>query len=100
MHDVSNDMGRPPLDYIAQHELGLAGAPDWVRRIPPVFFGTATIGLVILLGTLWCGPLAGLLAGFFLAIAPLHVRFSQEIRPYSMSLFFMTASIVALELYA
>ena len=97
---VAIDMVHPPLDYIVQHAIGTLDPPEWVRRLVPVLFGVATVGLTIALGTMWCGELAGLLAGFFLAIAPLHVRFSQEIRPYSMALFFTVASLVALEVYA
>jgi hypothetical protein len=97
---VAVDMVHPPLDYIVQHEIGLTGAPEWNRRIAPVLFGVATVALTILLATLWSGRAAGLIAGLFLAVSPLHVRFSQEIRPYAMAMFFTTGAIVALELYA
>jgi 4-amino-4-deoxy-L-arabinose transferase-like glycosyltransferase len=97
---VAVDMVHPPLDYVVQFALGRAGAPEWARRLPSVLFGVATVALAIFLGRAWWGPLAGLLSGFFLAIAPLHIRFSQEIRPYSMALFFTAAAIAALEMYA
>jgi hypothetical protein len=97
---VKVDLVHPPLDYIVQHEIGLTGAPEWARRIAPVLFGVATVALTILLGTLWCGRTAGLIAGFFLAISPIHIRFSQEIRPYAMAMFLMTGAVVALELYS
>ncbi|MGZ7042852.1 MAG: glycosyltransferase family 39 protein, partial [Thermoanaerobaculia bacterium] len=97
---VALDVVHPPLDYIVQFALGRAGASEPVRRLPAVLFGTATVALLILLGRLWYGPFAGLLAGCFLTIAPMHIRFSQEIRPYSMALFFIVGAILCLELYA
>ena len=96
---VGVDMVHPPLDYIVQFALGRVGVPEWGRRVPPVLFGVGTVGLTIAIGAMWCGEVAGLIAGFLLAVAPLHVRFSQEIRPYSMALFFTVGAVVALELY-
>src|SRR4051812_41349583 len=55
MDAVAFDLVHPPLDYILQYGMGRAGATEWVRRIPPVLFGTATVGFLIILGTLWCG---------------------------------------------
>jgi len=97
---VAVDMVHPPLDYIVQFALDRVEAPEPVRRLPSVLFGTATVALIILLGRIWYGPLAGLLSGCFLAVSPMHTRFSQEIRPYSMALFFMVGAVLCLELYA
>jgi Dolichyl-phosphate-mannose-protein mannosyltransferase len=100
MGAVRADAVHPPLDYFVQFAISHSRGPEWLHRVPPALFGIATIALVIALGTLWFGPPAGVVAGFLMAIAPMHVRFSQEVRPYSMALFFVCASLTALELYA
>jgi uncharacterized membrane protein len=97
---VALDLVHPPLDYIVQFALDRVEAPETIRRLPSVVFGTATVALIILLGRLWCGPLAGLFSGFFLAVSPMHIRFSQEIRPYSMALFFVVGAVLWLEMDA
>jgi 4-amino-4-deoxy-L-arabinose transferase-like glycosyltransferase len=100
MYEVRRDAVHPPLDYVLQFVMGRLGGPEWVRRLPPVLFGIGTVALTMILGRLWFGAWAGMAAGFFLALAPMHIRYSQEVRPYSMALFFVCASLLALELYA
>lgn len=100
MREAARDKVHPPLDYIVHFAIERAGAPEWVHRVPSAACGIATVALVMILGFLWEGEAAGVAAGLFLAIAPMHVRYSQEVRPYSMAIFFLCASLVALELYA
>ncbi|HUP45500.1 MAG TPA: glycosyltransferase family 39 protein [Thermoanaerobaculia bacterium] len=97
---LRHDKVHPPLDYLVQYVIGKAGAPEWVRRLPPALFSIATVGFLMLLGRWWHSPAAGLLAGIFLAVSPMHVRYSQEVRPYAMGVFFLAGSLAALELYA
>jgi len=42
---------------------------------------------------------AGLLTALFLAFAPFHVRYSQELRPYSLGLFTLCLSMLLLDLF-
>lgn len=100
MEDVRADAVHPPLDYMLQHVISRVRVPPWVPRVPPVLFGIGTVALAIFLGACWFSPAAGLIAGFLLAIAPNHVRYSQEVRPYSMGFFFIFAALAALEMYA
>ena len=97
---VSRDRVHPPLDYLVQYVLSRASAPEWLRRIPAVLAGIFTVACVALVGRRWHSPAAGLLAGLFLAVAPIHVRYSQEVRPYAMAMLFLAAALVFLELYA
>lgn len=89
----------PPLEYLVQSLLSRAGAAEWIRRIPSVVAGVLTVGLLVFLGSRWFGRTAGLVSGMLLACSPIHVRFSQEVRPYALGLFLLTASIAALEEY-
>jgi mannosyltransferase len=100
MQEVRNDLVHPPIDYMLQHVLWRAGVPEWQRRVPSVLFGTATAALLIFLGWQWFSPGAGLVAGFLLAVAPIHIRYSQEVRPYAFAVFLLVAALVALEQYA
>ncbi|HSP13670.1 MAG TPA: glycosyltransferase family 39 protein [Thermoanaerobaculia bacterium] len=100
MQEVRRDAVHPPLDYVLQFVMGRLGGPEWLRRLPPVLFGIGTVALIMILARLWFGTGAGIAAGFFAALAPMHIRYSQEVRPYSMALFFVCAALLALELYA
>lgn len=100
MREVRRDAVHPPLDYLIQFFVGRLGGPEWVRRLPNVLFGIATVGLVMILATWWFSPTAGLIAGFLMSIAPMHIRYSQEVRPYSLALFLILASLATLEYYA
>jgi 4-amino-4-deoxy-L-arabinose transferase-like glycosyltransferase len=54
----------------------------WVR-LPSVLAATATVPLVMLLGRAWFGPGVGRLAGLLLALAPVHLKYAQDARPYA-----------------
>ena len=100
VYEAQRDAVHPPLDYFVHYAIAQMHGPEWLHRVPPAIFGIATIASIIILGSLWFSPVAGLVAGFLIAIAPTHIRFSQEVRPYSMGVFFVCASLAALELYA
>ena len=89
----------PPLDYFVQTLLDRAGSPEWARRLPSVLAGIATIGLTIFLAGRWFGPIAGIAGGLLLALSPIHVRYSQEVRPYALGVMFLMASLAALEAF-
>ena len=102
---ASNDRGgetrgrASALDYCVQTLLDRAGSPEWTRRLPSVLAGIATIGLTIFLAGRWLGPIAGIAGGLLLALSPIHVRYSQEVRPYALGLMFLMASLAALEAF-
>ncbi|CAN5318269.1 hypothetical protein BH23VER1_BH23VER1_20590 [soil metagenome] len=53
-------------------------------RVAPLIAGMASLGAIALFGR-WLGfPGAGLLAAAFLALHPLHIRYSSEARGYSL----------------
>ena len=88
---------QPPLDIFigaGLHRLGLADHDGWVR-VPAALFGAAG---VFLLGW-WirriAGAAAGVAAALLLAVCPLHLAMSQEVRPYTL-LFFLSLLTAAL----
>lgn len=70
----------------------LFGFSEIAVRGPSVILGTATVWLIYLLGKQLFSRKIGLFAALFLAIAPLHVYYSQEARMYVFTAFAATAS--------
>ena len=56
--------------------------PFWVR-LPSALLGAATVALLYLLGRRLCGRATGLAAALLLAVAPYHVWYAQDARPYA-----------------
>jgi 4-amino-4-deoxy-L-arabinose transferase-like glycosyltransferase len=73
-----------PLDYLISHVWIFLGRGDGWMRIPAVLVGTLTLPLVYPLGRRLLGRTEGLLLMLLLAVAPFHVRYSQEARPYAL----------------
>jgi len=94
---VAGDAVHPPLDYVVQLGIERTGAPEWARRLPSVAAGTATVLLAALLARRWFGAAAGLGAALLLACSPIHVRYSQEVRPYAAGIFFLFLAVWALD---
>ncbi|MFC2046548.1 glycosyltransferase family 39 protein [Chloroflexota bacterium] len=84
---------KPPLSFLVTRIFMVLGDRAFALRLPSVLFATLTIPLVYAFGTLLFGRRVGLLAAFLLAIAPLHIRYAQEARMYSMLAFFSLLSL-------
>ncbi len=61
-------------------------------RLPSIIFGVLTIYLTYLIGKELFGKKTGLVAALFLAVAPLHIYYSQEVRMYSLAAFAVSLS--------
>jgi len=88
--------GAAPLDYLLTWLVLQIASIDFLVRLPAAFFGTLTLALLYLLGRKLFDRPAGLLAALLLAIAPLHLRFSQEARFYALFTALVVASTLAL----
>lgn len=77
---------KPPLDYLIQHAvIRLLGSDrEAALRLHAALFGALTLPVVFLWGRSAFGPAAGLCALAVLAVSPLHLRYSQEGRPYAL----------------
>ena len=91
------DAVHPPLDYLVNRFVEALHPDEWLRRIPAVLWGIGTVWAVAVLAARRLGELVGLTAAALLAVAPFHVRYSQEYRPYAIGLFFLCVSMVALD---
>ena len=93
------DAFHPPLDYIVGKLLEALHPGDAARKLPAVLWGAGTIAVFGRLLARRAGEAAGLTAAALLALAPYHVRYSQELRPYSLALFLLCLSLAALDRY-
>jgi len=72
-----------PLSFLlTQLATGVSGDPFWVR-LPSAVLGAATIVLLFALGRRVFGTATGLAAALLLAVAPYHVWYAQDARPYA-----------------
>lgn len=85
----------PPLFFLLLKAwAGLGGTSEFALRLPAVVFGLATVAGVFALtrdlSGSWAGEgrsnLAACMAGVLVALSPLHIQLSQQVRGYSMSL--------------
>ncbi|MDO8638490.1 MAG: glycosyltransferase family 39 protein [Candidatus Daviesbacteria bacterium] len=70
----------------------LFGFSEVSVRIPSLIFGVGTIWLIFLLGKELFNKKIGIIAALLLAVAPLHIFYSQEARMYSLATFAVVAS--------
>ncbi len=86
---ITNDF-HPPLYYLLLHfwlQLGLT--QEWFLRLPSILFGVASVYFLFLITqTLKTKRTSSLpiIAALLLAINPLHVYYSQELRMYSLNI--------------
>src|SRR5206468_5787020 len=78
------DAVHPPLDYLIARGVEVFVPANWARKLPAVFWGVGTVAFLGALVTRRVGQAAGLLTALLLALAPFHVHYSQEFRPYSL----------------
>jgi len=91
--------GQPPLDNFigaALVRIGLADS-DWWVRFPAAVFGAGAVLSLGLLVASFAGTGAGLVAALLLAVCPIHVYMSQEVRPYALMFFLALASVLAFQ---
>jgi len=75
----------PPLGYLLWRGwVRCFGESELALRAPAAIFGILFVPAAIATARLLFSPAAGLWAGLFAALAPLHVYYSQEARSYSL----------------
>ena len=86
--------GNTPLSYVITHfTFYYAGQSEAILRTPAVIWGVLSVVLVFELGRTMFDKLTGYSAACLLAIVPLHVYFSREVRFYSLATFLTLASV-------
>lgn len=88
----------PWLYYLFMHYWNDLGQSEFVARVPSVVFGVVGIFLLYWLVRLWAGRWSATASAWLLAIAPLHVWYSQEARMYALVCTLGLASALAFTL--
>ncbi len=80
----------PPLHFaILWVWTHIFGFSEIASRFPSLIFGIGTIFITFLIGRKYSKNV-GLMAALLLSLAPLHIYYSQEARPYSLAAFAAT----------
>lgn len=74
----------PPVFYLFEKAVLLFGNTEFILRIGPAIFGTASIFVIYLIGRQFVGPLGGLVSAALLATSSTHIEYSQEARDYTL----------------
>ncbi|MHC8328661.1 glycosyltransferase family 39 protein [Pseudomonas sp. LB1P83] len=87
----------PPLYYYGLHFwVDIFGGGEYATRSLSVFFGVATVLASMRLVSIVTNTKDALLCGFFMALLPIAVRYSQEARMYSLLWFLLIATLIPL----
>ncbi len=90
--EVRNLVGQAPLDYLIGNVVQRFGRSDAAVRFPAALLGCGALLLLYWLGCRVLNQRAALLGTLLLALAPLHLFYSREARPYAL-LTFMTLAV-------
>lgn len=77
----------PPLYFLITHLFLHIGDNDFLIRFPALVFGVLGVSATYTLGARLFGKAEGLVGAFLLCMSPLHVRYSQDARFYSLLAF-------------
>ncbi len=85
---ASWDVASMPLDYVLVWFMGRVSLSEGWLRIPEALWGIAAVGIVFGFTRQVAGRFAAIAAALFLALAQVHIYFSQELRFYAPLFFF------------
>jgi len=86
----------PPLYFLITHFFLYIEDNDFLLRFPALFFGVLGVALTYTLGARLFGQREGLVGAFLLSISPLHIRYSQDARFYTLLLLLSLFSVYSL----
>ncbi|MGD0057853.1 MAG: glycosyltransferase family 39 protein [Verrucomicrobiia bacterium] len=92
--DAVRDDTHSPFYYLILHYWQFVAGGETGARLMSVLAGVATVAVVYSMGCTLAGRGAGLLAAAFLAVCPLHVWYSQEIRMYALQTLLVALSFL------
>ena len=78
----------PPLYVFFMIPFYYVSSSEWSMRLVSVIFGVATIPLMYFFGSRLFNKKIGFIGALLLTVSPLHIYYSQELRSYSLFLFF------------
>lgn len=82
-----------PLHFLlVKLSTSVSGSEFWVR-LPSALLGAASVIIIFFLGRRLFGTRTGVIAALVLAVAPFHVWYAQEARPYASLAFYSLLSL-------
>ena len=84
---------RPLYFYMLHFWMKFGHSEAWLR-LPSVIFGIGSAALLYAAARRIYGHKVGLIASLLLAISPLHINHSQEVRMYSLTTFLVIAEVI------
>ena len=88
----------PPLSELSQWLWFRVVESEPMRRLLPITLGVLTVLLLARLANRWFGRRVAIATALIAAWSPLHVRYSQELRAYSLGLLALVLALTACEL--
>ncbi len=89
------DASRPLYFLLLKAWMLISTNESWMRFLS-VIFGTANIALTYEMGKQFCNSKAGLAAALMMALSPMEVHYSQQVRMYTLGTFWVLAGTIAL----
>ncbi len=87
----------PPLTYLLTAvSINIWNENEFAARLPAFFAGVLTIPILLALGKILRRPWIGIWAALFLVFSPFHLKYSQEVRHYTLLLLFSLSSYAIL----
>jgi uncharacterized membrane protein len=77
-----------PLDYLVAWFVARIDLSETMLRLPSVMWGTLSLGVAYLIYKQLADPSVAKVAVLLLALSPLHLQFSRELRFYAALIFF------------
>ena len=90
-------LAHPPLFILVLHGFLVFGRTELILRLPSLVAGTAALGLAFAWLRRTLGEIAAIAGLGFMAIAPVAITASTEVRQYGLLLFFVCGSLYATE---
>lgn len=92
-HRLAHNDAHPPGYFLLIWPWAKLGDSEAMLRFPSALLGIASLPLLYRLTRSLAGAREGLIAMAFLAVAPFHVKYSQEARSYAMLFFLCLLSL-------
>jgi len=89
---VRSHVAAVPLDYVITWALGQISLNEGWLRFPSAIWGTFTLVICYMLFKQFANRNVALVGVLLLALSPLHIKYSQELRFYSSLIFFYVLS--------
>lgn len=91
--ELIQDVHPPLYFFILHYWVGLLGDSEFSARFLSVVFGFSSIIMLYRLGSLLFNKHIGLLSALLLSLSEFHIRYSQEVRGYSLMVFLSLLSM-------